>query len=71
MHCHATYRGGRGRVPSESCGRFLGYVPGVLTFVGLGTRAPDEPDGNVWVRCPRSDCHAWNIFKVMPPDGER
>jgi hypothetical protein len=69
MECHATDPNPvtRREKPGARCGRLLGYVPGQIRFVDVAARAPDQPDGRIWARCSRSDCHAWNIFEAVTP----
>jgi hypothetical protein len=51
----------------SACGTILGDLPSVaaLRFAGLFAKAPDEPDGMVWLRCPRSRCGMWNRFRIL------
>lgn len=57
VHCHAL----RGAV---RCDQFIGYHCDTLRFIGVAKRAPDHPDGRIWIRCTRRECSAWNIFEV-------
>jgi len=64
--CHAphpdTARDG------DPCGTLLGDIPGAIVFVTTSRRAPESPDGDVWVRCTRRECGIWNRFRLVPID---
>jgi hypothetical protein len=47
------------------CNTILGDVPGPVRFVRLSTRAPEELDGKLWLRCGRRDCKMWNVFDLI------
>lgn len=72
VRCHATNPNPAARrvSPGARCNRFLGFVPLRLRYIDVFSRAPDGPDGNYWVRCPRKECRAWNVFEVVEPKGE-
>ncbi|MDQ2667398.1 MAG: hypothetical protein M3Z05_15475 [Gemmatimonadota bacterium] len=67
LTCHGTHPNPftRRHGVGARCHRFLGYVPGVRRFVTVAAIAPSEPDGMVWVRCPK--CRTWNVFELVPP----
>jgi hypothetical protein len=56
---------------ARNCGTILGDVQGPVRFVALVDpnggqgRAPDEPDGRVWLKCSNRNCRAWNVFDPM------
>jgi hypothetical protein len=51
----------------RKCGTILGDLPSVsaLKFAGLFAKAPDDPDGMVWLKCPRTKCGVWNRFRIL------
>ena len=61
--CHAERAGAR--IPGTPCHTFLGHVPGHLEFITTAVRAPDKPDGTVWLRCTARNCGKWNRFRVI------
>jgi hypothetical protein len=68
MHCHATATDPR-RLRADRharCDAFLGYASGPVRFVDIAARAPAQPDGKHWTRCPR--CKTWNIFEAADED---
>jgi hypothetical protein len=45
------------------CNTVLGDIRGPVRFVQLAARAPEEPDGRIWLKCTRRDCKTWNVFE--------
>jgi hypothetical protein len=66
MHCHAIANDPRRRQHDRHarCDAFLGYASSPVRFVDIAARAPAQPDGRHWTRCPR--CKTWNIFEAVP-----
>jgi hypothetical protein len=65
VRCHASHTDPER--PTDSCNTFLGHVAGPVRIARLTTRAPDDPDGLQWLRCPRAGCRRWNAFAILPP----
>ena len=49
----------------QPCGSILGDVPGSYEYVTNAEKAPHEPDGFTWLRCPRDNCRRWNKWKLV------
>jgi hypothetical protein len=68
IRCRASRPdGASSRDGDARCDTILGDVPGPVRFVRLSTRAPDHPDGQIWLKCGRRDCRTWNVFEVVVP----
>jgi hypothetical protein len=62
VQCRASRPSGSGET---LCGTILGDIRGPVRFVQLAARAPEEPDGRTWLKCPRRDCRTWNVFEDL------
>ena len=49
----------------QPCGSILGDVQGSYEFVTYADKAPHQPDGSTWLRCPRDNCRRWNKWKLL------
>lgn len=65
LTCHAPHPDPKKK--GKDCGGLLGDVPGKYEFVTTAKKAPAEPDGYVWLRCPGGRCGTWNKFRILPP----
>lgn len=69
--CHAPHPDLQRR-KGDACGRILisGDIPAAMEFITIAEEKPsDEPDGSVWVQCPRKQCQKWNRFKFVVERG--
>jgi hypothetical protein len=64
VKCRAT-RPGAGSGDDARCDTILGDIRGPVRFVRLATRAPEHPDGFIWLKCQRRDCRTWNVFEDL------
>lgn len=69
LTCHAPHpvihaSSGTVRYGTVRCGGFIGYAPDAMRWVEWTTRAPEDPEGDMWVRCTDKKCRAWNRFRV-------
>jgi hypothetical protein len=61
VRCHASAPG-NGRTP-HACNTLLADLPRPVRFVKIAVRAPEPPDGRIWLKCSRRDCRTWNVFE--------
>lgn len=69
LTCHAPHPDPKKK--GKDCGGLLGDVPGKYAFVTTAKKAPAEPDGYVWLRCPGGRCGTWNKFRILPPEPQQ
>ena len=65
--CHAVHPASmRGPGGLRRCGHFMGYIPaGVYTLLGTARHAPQEPDGDLWIRCTNPKCRTWHHYRKL------
>jgi len=65
-YCHAPHPDRRR--PHDACGKQLEMgIPAKLEFVTIVAGPPAEPDGSIYLPCPRNACGKWNRFRIVPP----
>lgn len=48
------------------CHRFVGHIPFAIRYLGCARKAPQEPDGTIWLHC---EAHRqWLHFEVVYPE---
>lgn len=67
LYCHAPHPDPR--KPYALCRTLLGMgIPGAYVPVNTIDRRPAQPDpeGLLWLQCPRKSCGKWNAFRLVP-----
>lgn len=65
-YCHAPHPDRRRR--GDACGKQLAQgIPAEIEFIMISDDPPVEPDGSVWLPCPRRACGKWNRFRIVAP----